>query len=187
MKGVDLAFARVLAPAKVEGQGFLRNKARLWNYLPTAERTILIPPSMMLDKFMGSDFSNDDFIKLSYLPRDYDARILGEETLEGSEVYHLELKPRPDAPVTYGKLEVWLRKADSGPVRVDFYSEKLEPFRILHYQDYRKFGVHDAPAIWRMENLKEKGRMTVITLQEAAFGGDLDDSIFTRENLGKYP
>ena len=45
MKGVDFAFARVMEPAKAQGQGFLRIKTRLWNYLPTAERTILIPPS----------------------------------------------------------------------------------------------------------------------------------------------
>src|ERR1041385_3600211 len=35
MKGTDKAFARVLKPAKVEGQGYLRLESRLWNYLPS--------------------------------------------------------------------------------------------------------------------------------------------------------
>ena len=122
MKGLDYAFARVMAPPKVKGQGFLRIKSRFWQYLPTAERTILIPPSLMLDDFLGSDFSNDDFVKLSYLARDYEAKIISEENLDGFEVYHLELIPHPDAPVTYGKLEVWLRKEDAAPVRWAFYN-----------------------------------------------------------------
>ena len=187
MKGVDFAFARVLQPAKVEGQGFLRIKARLWNYLPTAERTILIPPSMMLDKFMGSDFSNDDFVKLSYLPRDYDGKIKGEETLDGFEVYHLELTPRPDAPVTYGKLEIWLRKSDSAPVQLFFYNEKLDHIRTLHYSEFHTFGTHEMPSIWRMENFKEKDRETTVKILEATFDLDIPDCLFTRENLEKYP
>src|SRR3989338_2027451 len=107
MKGLDFSLARVLEPVRVKGQGFLRIRNRLWNYLPSAERTILIPPSMMLDDFMGSDFSNDDFVKMSYWARDYDARLVGEETVLDHSVYHLELFPKPDAPVTYVKVETW--------------------------------------------------------------------------------
>lgn len=187
MKGLDFAFARVLEPPKQEGQGFLRIKARLWNYLPTAERTILIPPSMMLDRFLGSDFSNDDFVKLSYLPRDYESKVIGEEKLGGFEVYHLALLPRPDAPVTYGKLEVWLRKSDSAPVQWNFYNEKMNHIRTLHYSEFRAFGSHELPTVWRMENHEEKSHETVITILEAAFDLAVPDSLFTRENLEKYP
>ena len=150
MKGVDFAFARVLEPPKSAGQGFLRVKSRLWQYLPTAERTVLIPPSLMLDDFMGSDFSNDDFVKLSYFPRDYESKILGEEQMGGFDTYHLELLPHPDAPVTYGKLELWLRKKDSAPVRWDFYNERMELIRTLHYSDFRSFGTREVPALWDM-------------------------------------
>ncbi|MCM8775302.1 MAG: outer membrane lipoprotein-sorting protein [Candidatus Omnitrophica bacterium] len=187
MKGVDYAFARVLSPAKVEGQGFLRIKARLWNYLPTAERTILIPPSMMLDRFLGSDFSNDDFVKLSYLPRDYDGKVMSEEMMDGWDVYHLELTPRADAPVSYGKLEIWLRKADAAPVEWKFYDEGFKHIRTIHYSGFRSFGAHGIPTVWAMKNIQEPDRETVVTILDAAFDMDLADSIFTRENLEKYP
>ncbi len=187
MKGVDHTFARVLEPAKSEGQGFLRVKSRLWNYLPSAERTILIPPSLMLDRFMGSDFSNDDFVKLTYLPRDYDGKIIGEEKKEGFDVYHLELTPHSDAPVVYGKLELWLRKTDAAPVRMDFFNEKMQHIRTLHYSEFKTFGAHELPTVWRMENIKEKDRQTVVAILDAAFGVDIPDAVFTRENLQKYP
>ena len=186
MKGVDWAFARVLEPAKVEGQGFLRQKGRLWNYMPTAEKTILIPPSMMLDQFMGSDFTNDDFVKLTYLPRDYDGKIVGEENLDGNSVHHLELIPKPDAPVIYGKLEIWLRKSDAAPVKLQFYNEDQKLIRTLHYSEFKKFGDHETPTLWKMENQEDPDRTTTIQIMDAAFDGEIQDSLFTRENLEKY-
>lgn len=187
MKGVDYTFARVLEPSKSEGQGFLRIQSRLWQYLPSAERTILIPPSLMLDDFMGSDFSNDDFVKLSYLPRDYDASISAEERIGEFDCYRLELIPKPDAPVTYGKLVVWLRQKDSAPVRWDFFNEKLIHIRTLEYSDFKTFGSHEIPAVWKMSNHKDKDRSTTVTIQEAVFDQEISDSLFTKSNLEKYP
>ncbi|MBI4358222.1 MAG: outer membrane lipoprotein-sorting protein [Candidatus Omnitrophica bacterium] len=187
MKGVDYAFARVLEPPKSEGQGFLRIKTRLWQYLPTAERTILIPPSLMLDDFLGSDFSNDDFVKLSYFPRDYNGKILGEEKLDGFDTYRLELLPKPDAPVTYGKLELWLRKQDSAPVRWDFFNEKLEPIRRLHYSEFKTFGTREVPTVWYMENLRQSDRRTTIKILEAQYDIEIPESDFNRKHLETYP
>ncbi len=187
MKGVDLAFARVLEPPKSTGQGFLRLKTRLWQYLPSAERTILIPPSLMLDDFLGSDFSNDDFVKLSYFPRDYESKILGEEKIDSIKTYHLELMPKPDAPVTYGKLELWLRKSDSAPVRWNFYNEKMEHVRTLHYSKFKVFGKKEVPTVWRMENLKDKDRKTTITILSAEYDIEINKELFSRKNLEKYP
>ena len=187
MKGVDLAFARVLDPPKSAGQGFLRLKTRLWQYLPSAERTILIPPSLMLDDFLGSDFSNDDFVKLSYFPRDYESKILGEEKIDSIKTYHLELIPKPDAPVTYGKLELWLRKSDSAPVRWNFYNEKMEHIRTLHYSEFKAFGKKEVPTVWKMENLKDKDRKTTITILNAEYDIAVPEELFSRKNLEKYP
>jgi outer membrane lipoprotein-sorting protein len=183
MKGVDYAFARVLEPPKVAGQGFLRQETKLWQYLPTAERTILIPPSLMLDKFMGSDFTNDDFVKLTYLPRDYDAKVVGTEPLGGFATTHLELIPHPDAPVTYGKLELWLRTSDSAPVKWNFYNEKMVLIRTLHYSEFKTFGAREVPSVWRMENHQDSDRETIVTLLNATYNLDIPDAEFTRKKL----
>lgn len=187
MKGIDYSFARVTDPAKTAGQGFLRDKGRLWQYMPSAERTILIPPSLMLDDFMGSDFSNDDFVKMSYLPRDYSAKIIAETRMDDMDVYHLELTPKPDAPVTYSKLEIWLRKSDAAPVEWKFYSEKKEHIRTLHYSDFKDFNGKVVPAIWHMTDHKKTGHETTVTILEARYDVEVSDSIFSRQNLEKYP
>lgn len=187
MKDLDYALARVLEPPKSEGQGFLRIKTRLWNYLPTAERTILIPPSLMLDKFMGSDFSNDDFVKMSYLPRDYTIKVLGNETDGGEETVHLELLPKNDAPVTYGKLELWLRPRDGAPLRWEFFDDKLKKIRVLRYSEFKKYGDHEAPSVWQMENLVHPSRHTVVRILKATYDLPLSEEVFTRKKLETYP
>lgn len=186
MKGVDFAFARVLEPSKVEGQGFLRLETRLWNFLPNAERTMLIPPSLMLDRFLGSDFTNDDFVKLTYFPRDYDSKIIEETELEGTPVYHLELIPRPDAPVTYGKLEIWLRQSDSAPARWNFYDGKMKLIRTLDYSEYQIYGTHTVPSVWSMKNLEKEGQHTTLRILDATYDTEVADSIFTKENLENF-
>ena len=187
MKGVDFALARVIEPSKVEGQGFLRVESRLWNYLPSAERTMLIPPSLMLDRFLGSDFSNDDFVKLTYFPRDYDSKILETSDLNGALSYHLELLPHPEAPVTYGKLEIWIRKEDHMPLRWDFYNDRLKLIRTLEYSEFHSFGSHLAPTVWTMKNLEKEGHQTVIRILEAQYDVELSNLLFKKENLEKYP
>jgi outer membrane lipoprotein-sorting protein len=97
------SFIRILAPAKEKGIGSLRIGAEMWNYLPNIERTIKIPPSMMLQPWMGSDFTNDDLVKQSSAVDDYTQRILRTETADGAAAYVVEALPRPDAAVVWGR------------------------------------------------------------------------------------
>src|SRR3970282_2224608 len=81
------SFIRILAPAKEAGIGSLRIGAEMWNYLPNVERTIKIPPSMMMQPWMGSDFTNDDLVKQSSVVDDYAQRLLKTETVDGAAAY----------------------------------------------------------------------------------------------------
>lgn len=185
MKGLDYAFARILEPPKAEGQGYLRIKFRIWNYLPSAERTILIPPSLMTDRALGSDFATDDLVKLSYLPRDYEATIVKEDIIDNFEAYRLELKPRPDAPISYEKLDLWLRKSDSAPLRLDFYDEDLRHIRTLSYSGFKTIDGLKRPTVWHMQNKVVSGRESTITVLEVHYGIDIPESFFSQENLEK--
>ena len=59
-RGVDYSVSLVTSPAKEKGSVFLKRKKEAWNYLPTIERIIKLPPSMMTQNWMGTDFTNDD-------------------------------------------------------------------------------------------------------------------------------
>jgi outer membrane lipoprotein-sorting protein len=183
MSGIDKSFVRVLSPARVKDQGFLKVETRLWNYLPTAERTILIPPSLMLEDFMGSDFSNDDFVKMSYIARDYTHTFLKEETVDGLAAYKIELLPKENAPVVYGKLLYWVREQDAAPLKIEFYSDRLEHLKTLRYSDFKLFSGREYPSVWNMVNHKDRGNVTTITIHDAEFDVPIDPDVFTRRNL----
>lgn len=176
------SFVRVLAPPKEAGIGSLRIGNEMWNYLPAVERTIKIPPSMMLQPWMGSDFTNDDLVKQSSAIDDYVQRLLGEETLDGQAVYRIEALPKPDAAVVWGRLVYWIRK-DFVPVKQEYYSERGELVRVLTFSDVRPVGGRTIPTRWEMKPLTKAGNATTIVVKDAAYNTRLDDEIFTQRNL----
>ena len=183
----DRSFTRVLEPPKDKGTAFLREKDAFWTWLPRVERAMRIPPSMMLQSWMGSDFTNDDLARESSLEKDYTGRLVGEETLEGVTAYRLELLPRPEAPVVFAKLELWIEKARYAPLLYVYYDEPekghFTELRRLRFSDVRDVQGRPLPHVWEMTPLDKPGHSTKVTLEEAVLDQKLDDRIFTQENL----
>ena len=125
-KGNDYSVTLVTSPAKEKGSVFLKRKREAWNYLPAIERTIKLPPSMMTQNWMGTDFTNDDLIKQSSIVIDYTHEIIGSETVEGLDTWKIELFPTEESSVVWGKLIVWIDKVDYMQLKTEFYDEDLE-------------------------------------------------------------
>jgi outer membrane lipoprotein-sorting protein len=77
----------IAAPPKDYGNGTLKKDREMWIYNPKINRAVKVPPSMMSQSWMGSDFSNNDLAKSDSLLRDYTHSIIGTETHEGKTVY----------------------------------------------------------------------------------------------------
>ena len=183
----DRSFTRVLEPPKDKGTAFLREKDAFWTWLPRVERAMRIPPSMMLQSWMGSDFTNDDLARESSLSKDYTPRLVGEEALDGVAAYHLELLPKPEAPVVFAKLELWIEKSRLAPLLYVYYDEPekghFTELRRLRFSDVRDVQGRPLPHVWEMTPLDKPGHSTMVTLEEAVLDQKLDDRIFTQENL----
>jgi len=182
-KGREKTFIRILSPAKESGISTLRIKESMWNYLPNVERTIKIPPSMMLQPWMGSDFANDDLVKESSIIDDYDHTILAEEDMGGNISYKIELIPKPEAAVTWGKIIYWVRKNDFVPLKEEYYKENGELIKILEYSEIKKMNDRSIPVIWKMTPVKKEGCRTVIEVADVKYDLPIGDPIFTMENL----
>ena len=175
------SFIRILAPAKEKGIGSLRIGAEMWNYLPNVERTVKIPPSMMLQPWMGSDFTNDDLVKSSSIVEDYLSRILREE----GPGYVLELIPKPDAAVVWGKILYWVRKADFIPLKEEFYDERGALVRTMTFSEVKPMGGRTIPTRWEIRPADKPGNMTAIVVKSAVYDRPIDAEIFTQRNLQK--
>ena len=113
--GVEHSLVRVQSPAREAGTATLKAGQEVWNYLPRVDRTIKVPPSLMMGSWMGSHFTNDDLVKESQIVDDYDFEISFEGEREGVEVWEFQLTPRPEAPVIWGRIDEQVRKADLMP------------------------------------------------------------------------
>jgi len=157
----------------------------MWNYLPNIERTIKMPPSMMLQPWMGSDFTNDDLVKQSSAVDDYTQRILRTETAEGAVAYVVEALPKPDAAVVWGRILYWVRKADFIPLKQEYYSERGELVRVMTFSEVRPMGGRTMPTKWEMRPSDKPGNATTIVVRSALFDGAIEAEIFTQRNLQK--
>ena len=138
---------------------------------------------MMLQSWMGSDFTNDDLVRESSVISDYDHGILGQEDLNGDPAYVLELIPKPEAPVAWGRILEWVRVADYIPLKVEFFNERGERVRTMIYDDIKMLGGRLIPARMVLTEEDEEDRSTALELLEIRFNVDIPESVFSQQNL----
>ena len=183
--GNEKALIAITSPKREAGNKTLKVKNELWMYLRNTEATIKVPPSMMLQSWNGSDFTNDDLVRESSLPDDYTMKILSEEEIDGVVCWKIELLPKPSAPVVWGKLFHWIRKKDYLPARTEYFDEKGALMRTMRYTDIRRFGNRSIPAKWEMMNNVKAGHRTSMEYLEAQFDIQISDRIFSFRELEK--
>lgn len=182
-KGKNKSFIHITYPAKEKGITFLKIDYNLWNYLPKIERVIKIPPSMMMQSWLGSDFTNDDLVKESSIVDDYGHKLIGIEAQGEYDVYKIELTPKPDAAVVWGKVIFWVRKKGYIPLREEFYNERGELKKVMTLSEIKKVHTRTIPTRWEMVTIAKPGNRTVFKLIDMKFNIPLSDNIFTLKNL----
>ena len=181
--GVEHSLVRVQSPAREAGTATLKAGQEVWNYLPRVDRTIKVPPSLMMGSWMGSHFTNDDLVKESQIVDDYDFEISFEGEREGVEVWEFQLTPRPEAPVVWGRIDEQVRKADLMPTWIRYYDEDGGLVRTMTFSDYRTMGDRLVPASMLVIPADKPEEHTVLTYHELDFGISLDENFFSLRNL----
>jgi len=182
-EGRDKAFILVLAPERDAGTTFLKLGREMWNYLPSVERTIKIPPSMMLQSWMGSDFTNDDLARADSFIVDYDHRLLGAEPINGSPCWKVELMPKPNAPVVWGKVVIWVAQDGYVGRRVEYYDEDMQVAKLLTADRIVTASGRKIASHMVMVNKKKPGQQTEVTYDAIKFDVPISADTFTQRNL----
>lgn len=180
----DRTFIRVLSPKKERGIGSLRVGSQMWNYIPKIDRIVKIPPSMMLQPWMGSDFSNDDLVKESSLITDYTHEVKSADN-ENSTLIRIVSIPKPDAAVVWGSVESWVY-ADTGiPQRQLYFDEAGKAVKELLFSEVQNRDGRKIPTRWEMRPLEGKGKRTIININEIQFDQQINADVFAERNLRK--
>ncbi len=172
------------APPKDHGNGTLKKGREMWMYNPKINRVIKVPPSMMSQSWMGSDFSNNDLAKSDSLLTDYTHSLIGTETHDDQTVYLIKSMPKPEAPVVWGMQKLKIRQ-DLIWLSQEFYDEDLEPVKAITTLDIQMLGGKLYPRIWRMRKVDEENKYTELHYTSLVFKSSLPDSLFTRTSLKK--
>ncbi|HHX8521246.1 TPA: outer membrane lipoprotein-sorting protein [Vibrio diabolicus] len=182
-KGTELSLVLVTAPAKDKGSASLKRHREMWNWVPNIERVIKIAPSMLSQSWMGSDFTNDDLINQSSIVVDYQHQLLQSETFDGDKVWVVDALAKPDAPVVWSKVRLWISQTSLLQRKVEFYDEFDELVNVLTTYDVKTLGGRDVATRMEMQPIDKPGNKTVLITHEAQFDFDIDDDFFSQQQM----
>jgi len=182
--GNEKSFIKITYPGKDYGITFLKIDDAMWQYVPRIEKIIKIPASMMLQSWMGTDFTNDDLVRESSISRDYTAKIIAQSDTE----YEIELLPQPEAAVVWGRLVMGVAKKELLPKNVRYFDEEGALVRILEYTEVKRLGDRLYPSRWVMlpQDKEKYGNQTIIEITEAAFDVAIDEDYFSKRALQRF-
>ncbi len=183
--GTKYSMILITSPAKEKGQVFLKRDREMWNWVPKIQRMIKIPPSMMMQSWMGSDFTNDDLVQQTSIIVDYTHKLLREEKFYNHDCYVIELKAKEDAAVSWGKIITWIAKDELYTLKNEYYdednylinTEKLENIKLM---DDRKI-----PTKYTIIPEEEEGNKTILEFIETDFNAKIEESFFSQQNMKK--
>lgn len=177
-KGTELSLVLVTAPAKDKGSASLKRHREMWNWVPSIERIIKIAPSMLSQSWMGSDFTNDDLINQSSIVVDYQHALVGNDSFEGDKVWVIEATAKPDAPVVWNKVSLWISQSTYLQRKVEFYDEFDERVNVLTTYDVKELGGRKIATRMEMKPVDKPGNKTIFTTHQAQFDFDINDDFF---------
>jgi outer membrane lipoprotein-sorting protein len=179
----DYALTLITAPAREKGQTFLKRGSEMWSWNPAINRLIKLPPSMMSQGWMGSDYTNDDILRESSVVNDYTHSVEGEEEIDGSKCYKIKLTARDDAEILWGHQLWWVDKKEFIVLKAELYDEDGYLVRTETGTDLRTSDGRFIPTTIELVPADEEGRKTVLKIMEMKFNIKLDESFFSQQNM----
>jgi outer membrane lipoprotein-sorting protein len=181
--GRENSLTLITAPVKDQGQTFLKRGQEMWNWNPSINRLIKLPPSMMSQGWMGSDYTNDDILKESSLVNDYTHEIVGEEIIDGRLCYKIKMVAKKDASVVWGHQFRWIDKKDLHVLKAELYDEDGYLVRTELGSEIKLLDGRLIPAMLELIPAEEKGNKTIVRIKDIRFNVPVEDSFFSQQNM----
>ncbi|MBW1989057.1 MAG: outer membrane lipoprotein-sorting protein [Deltaproteobacteria bacterium] len=181
-EGLDKSIFWVTAPPKDAGNGTLKLGSRMWTYNPKVNRVIKLPPSMMSQSWMGSDFSYNDLSRSDTILEDYEHALRETKTVDGMTVYVIDSPARPTAPVVWGKIVFEIRE-DYVLLYEGYFDEDGVLVKEMKTLEIGEMGGRVLPLEMRMAKVEEEDEYTLFYYESVQFGVSLPANLFTASAL----
>ena len=181
--GKEYALTLITAPARDKGQSFLKRKNEMWNWNPTISRLIKLPPSMMSQGWMGSDYTNDDILKESSVVNDYTHEMAGEEEVAGRTCWKIMMVAKEDADVIWGHQVRWIDQKDFLFLKSELYDEDGYLIRTELGKNIKSMDGRLIPTVIELIPEEEEGQMTILEIKEITFNDPIKESFYSQQNM----
>lgn len=180
--GEEKSFTEYLAPAREKGTKMLKLKDQLWIYIPSTDRTIKISGHMMRQSVMGSDLSYEDMMEDTQLLNNYEANVIGEETLLDRACWVLELTSKVEKTAYYSR-KIWVDKERYISLREDRFARSGKLLKTFEASDVKRIQNRWIPTHMVFKDVLKSGKGTEFILESIEFNAVIPEHVFTKASL----
>jgi hypothetical protein len=184
--GQSKVLIRFDTPLEVRGVGLLtlnrpNASAEQWLYTPAIQRDRRVAPQEKSQRFMGTDFTNEDMEERAI--GDYDYELVGEESCAGQPAFKIRAVCRNRGNTQYSQLYLWVRKDIVATTHIEFYVEgKLR--KTARWDDWKQVQGIWTPHLVEMKDLA-KGSTTRVRSSNVKYNVKFEPDWFSLRNLRK--
>jgi outer membrane lipoprotein-sorting protein len=180
--GTKQSFTEYLSPAREQGTKMLKLEKQLWIYSPSTDRIIQISGNMLRQSVMGSDLSYEDMMDDRKLTEIYDAKITGNESIDGRPTYILELTAKV-VDATYFSQKVWVDTEHFVPLREELFAKSGQLLKRITLTDIKQVQGRWFPMSAVYKDVLKDGSGTEFKMTSVKFDQVIPDYIFTKAAL----
>ena len=182
-KGTKYSMILITSPVKDKGIVYLKRGKEVWNWIPSIERTIKLPPSMMSQSWMGTDLSNDDLVRESSMVEDFTHKILKDTTIQGRSCWKIQLIPKEDAIVVWGKIHSFIDKKDYLQLRTELFDEDEDLVNVMNSYAIKKLGGRMLASKMEIIPVGKRGQKTIMEYKTLVLNQKMEDTFFSTQNM----
>jgi hypothetical protein len=154
---------------------------RQWMYTPAIKRVRRIAAQERRQRFIGTDFTNEDMSERAL--DDFTYKLIGEgEEIDGRKTYKIEARPVSPDKSQYAYLYIWVPKDAPYTVLAEMYDKQGQKQRILKAGNLEKIS-----GVWIAKRVEmstpAEGTKTILTLEDIRFNTGLKEEMFTQQAL----
>ena len=180
--GDNQSYSEYLAPAREKGTKMLKLEDKLWMYSPSTDRIIQISGHMLRQSVMGSDLSYEDMMEDRKLQDIYNAELMGNEDVDGTECYVIDLKAKV-SDVAYHGRKVWVDKSKMIPLKEELYAKSGKLLKRTILSEVKKIEGRWFPTKIHYKDMLKRGDGTEFIITDIQFNVDIPDHVFTKASL----
>lgn len=177
------ALTLITGPAREKGQSFLKRGNEMWSWNPAINRLVKLPPSMMSQGWMGSDYTNDDILRESSVVNDYTHTVEKEESIDNRLCYKIKLTARENANVLWGHQLWWVDKKEFIVLKAQLFDEDGYLVRTENETDLKIFDGRLLPSKLELIPSEPEGNKTIVNIIDMKFNLNIDEGFFSQQNM----